>query len=105
MRGTADLLLIEGLERMQLFRMVATQNGTTEAGWAVMEKRGVPHAISDAIVAASKRAAELEAEVTKGHGKGTWSSVLTRRTRPRNGRKQLDNSILRKKEKTHSASK
>src|SRR2546425_589979 len=48
--------------------MVATPNGTTEAGWAVMEKRGVPHAISDAIVAASKRAAELAAEVAKAHG-------------------------------------
>src|SRR2546425_255442 len=68
MKGTADLLLIDGLEPMQLFRMVATPNGTTEAGWAVMEKRGVLHAISDAIVAASKRAAELAAEVAKAHG-------------------------------------
>jgi len=33
-----------------------------------MEKRGVPPAISDAIVAASKRAAELAAEVAKAHG-------------------------------------
>src|SRR3989475_11241396 len=70
MKGTADLLLIDGLEPMQLFRMVATPNGTTEAGWAVMEKRGVPPAISDAIVAASKRAAELAAEVAKAHGEG-----------------------------------
>jgi len=68
MKGTAELLLIDGLEPMQLFRMVATPNGTTEAGWAVMEKRGVPPAISDAIVAASKRAAELAAEVAKAHG-------------------------------------
>src|SRR2546422_11721209 len=67
-KGTAELLLIDGLEPMQLFRMVATPNGTTEAGWAVMEKRGVPPAISDAIVAASKRAAELAAEVAKAHG-------------------------------------
>jgi len=68
MKGTAELLLIDGLEPMQLFRMVATPNGTTEAGWTVMEKRGVPLAISDAIVAASKRAADLAAEVAKAHG-------------------------------------
>ena len=67
MKGTAELLLIDGLEPMQLFRMVATPNGTTEAGWKVMEMRGVPSAISDAIVAASARAAELAAEVDKGH--------------------------------------
>jgi pyrroline-5-carboxylate reductase len=63
MKGTAELLLIDGLEPMQLFRMVATPRGTTEAGWAVMEKRGVPSAISDGIVAASTRAAELADEV------------------------------------------
>src|SRR3989454_12627334 len=70
MKGTAELLLIDGLEPMQLFRMVATPNGTTEAGWAVMEKRGVPPAISDAIVAASKRDAELAAESAKAGGYG-----------------------------------
>src|SRR5438876_263754 len=42
MKGTAELLLIDGLEPMQLFRMVATPNGTTEAGWKVMEARGFP---------------------------------------------------------------
>jgi pyrroline-5-carboxylate reductase len=62
MKGTAELLLSEGLEPMQLFRMVATPNGTTLAGWAVMEARGVPQAIGDGIVAASKRAAELAEE-------------------------------------------
>src|SRR5207245_1536579 len=31
MKGTAELLLIDGLEPMQLFRMVATPHGTTEA--------------------------------------------------------------------------
>src|SRR5437016_591519 len=67
MKGTAELLLIDGLEPMQLFRMVATPNGTTEAGWKVMEERGVPSAISDAIVAASARAAELASEVAKVH--------------------------------------
>src|SRR5438876_5945027 len=66
--GTAELLLIDGLEPMQLFRMVATPNGMTRAGWAVVEKHGVPSAISDAIVAASKRAAELAAEVARAHG-------------------------------------
>src|SRR6266480_1141530 len=67
MKGTAELLLIDGLEPMQLFRMVATPNGTTEAGWKVMEQRGVPSTISDAIVAASARAAELASEVAKVH--------------------------------------
>ncbi len=67
MKGTAELLLIDGLEPMQLFRMVATPNGTTEAGWKVMEQRGVPSAISDAIVAASTRAGELASEVAKVH--------------------------------------
>ena len=51
-----------------LGRRIATPNGTTEAGWAVMERRGVPPAISDAIVAASNRAATLAAEVAKAHG-------------------------------------
>ena len=67
MKGTAELLLMDGLEPMQLFRMVATPHGTTEAGWAVMEKRGVPSAISDGIVAASERAAELAKEAAKTH--------------------------------------
>ena len=67
MKGTAELLLIDGLEPMQLFRMVATPNGTTEAGWKVMEQRGVPAAISDGIVAASARAAELASEAAKTH--------------------------------------
>jgi pyrroline-5-carboxylate reductase len=67
MKGTAELLLMEGLEPMQLFRMVATPNGTTEAGWAIMEARGVPQAISDGIVAASRRAAELAEEAAKAH--------------------------------------
>ena len=61
----AELLLSDGLEPMQLFRMVATPNGTTLAGWAVMEARGVPQAIGDGIVAASKRAAELAEEAGK----------------------------------------
>ena len=65
MKGTAELLLIDGLEPMQLFRMVATPNVTTEAGWKVMEARRVPSAISDGIVAASARAAELASEVAK----------------------------------------
>jgi len=67
MKGTAELLLIDGLEPMQLFRMVATPNGTTGAGWTVMEARGVPSAISDVIVAASGRASEVASEVVKPH--------------------------------------
>jgi pyrroline-5-carboxylate reductase len=67
MKGTAELLLIDGLEPMQLYRMVATPNGTTMAGWAVMEKQRVPQAVADAIVAASKRAAELAEETARVH--------------------------------------
>lgn len=68
MKGTAELLMIDGLEPMQLYQMVATPNGTTMAGWSVMQARGVPEAISDGIVAASKRAAELAEEVARAHG-------------------------------------
>lgn len=67
MKGTAELLLIDGLEPMQLYRMVATPNGTTVAGWAVMEKNGVAQAVADGIVAASKRAAELAEETARAH--------------------------------------
>ncbi len=68
MKGTAELLLIDGLEPMKLYEMVATPNGTTMAGWSVMQARGVPQAISDGIVAASKRAAELAEGTAKAHG-------------------------------------
>ncbi len=68
MKGTAELLLLDRLEPMDLYRMVATPNGTTMAGWSVMESRGVPMAISDGIVAASKRAAELAEETARTHG-------------------------------------
>ncbi len=68
MKGTAELLLIDGLEPMKLYEMVATPNGTTMAGWSLMEGRGVPQAISDGIVAASKRAAELAEETARAHG-------------------------------------
>jgi len=68
MKGTAELLLTDGIEPMTLYTMVATPNGTTEAGWKLLESRQVPQAISDAIVAASKRAAELAEETAKAHG-------------------------------------
>ncbi len=68
MKGTAELLLLDRLEPMALYQMVATPNGTTMAGWSVIQSRGVPQAISDAIVAASKRAAELAEETARGHG-------------------------------------
>ena len=67
MKGTAELLLSDPIDPMTLYKMVATPNGTTEAGWKVMESRGVPQAISDGIVAASKRAAELADETAKAH--------------------------------------
>jgi pyrroline-5-carboxylate reductase len=67
MKGTAELLLTDAIEPLVLYKMVATPNGTTEAGWKLLESRGVPAAISDAIVAASKRAEELAAEAAKAH--------------------------------------
>ncbi len=73
MKGTAELLLADGIDPDMLYRMVATPGGTTAAGWHVMQERGVPQAISDGIVAASKRAAELAEEAARtahqgGHG-------------------------------------
>jgi len=65
MKGTAELLLVDGLEPMDLYGMVATPGGTTEAGWALMKERGVPRAISDGILAAAHRAAELAEEAAK----------------------------------------
>lgn len=64
-KGTAELLLVDGLEPKDLYAMVATPNGTTEAGWAVMEARGTSRAISDGIVAATRRATELAEEVAR----------------------------------------
>ena len=65
MKGTAELLLSGGIDPEALYRMVATPGGTTAAGWRVMEERGVPEAISDGIVAASHRAAELADEAAE----------------------------------------
>lgn len=65
MKGTAELLLSDGIDPEKLFQMVATPGGTTAAGWHVMQGRGVPQAISDGIVAASARAAELAEEAAK----------------------------------------
>jgi pyrroline-5-carboxylate reductase len=62
MKGTAELLLSDGIDPKRLFEMVATPGGTTAAGWQVMEGRGVPQAIADGIVAASERAKELARE-------------------------------------------
>jgi pyrroline-5-carboxylate reductase len=70
MKGTAELLLTDGIEPEALYRMVATPGGTTAAGWRVMQERGVPEAISDGIVAASRRAAELADEAAKLHRQG-----------------------------------
>ncbi len=70
MKGTAELLLADGIEPEALYKMVATPGGTTAAGWHVMQGRGVPDAISDGIVAASKRAAELAEETAKLHVQG-----------------------------------
>ena len=64
-KGTAELLLVDGLEPMDLYAMVATPKGTTEAGWALMEARGTSRAISDGIVAAARRATELAEETAR----------------------------------------
>ncbi len=73
MKGTAELLLSDGIDPEHLYQMVATPGGTTAAGWNVMQGRGVPQAISDGVVAASRRAAELADEAARithqgGHG-------------------------------------
>jgi len=70
MKGTAELLLSGGIDPETLYKMVATPGGTTAAGWRVMQGRGVPEAISDGIVAASRRAAELAEEAARLHGQG-----------------------------------
>jgi len=64
-KGTAELLLVDGLEPMDLFAMVATPHGTTEAGWALMRSHRVPEAIRDGVVAAARRAAELADEAAR----------------------------------------
>ncbi len=69
MKGTAELLLSDGLDPEELYRMVATPGGTTAAGWEVMKDRGVPQAVSDAILASSKRAMELALEAS-AHAEG-----------------------------------
>ncbi len=70
MKGTAELLLSDGLDPEALYRMVATPGGTTAAGWQVMQGRGVSQAISDGIVAASARAAELAEEAARASKQG-----------------------------------
>ncbi len=70
MKGTAELLLSDGIDPETLYQMVATPGGTTAAGWQVMQGRGVPQAISDGIVAASRRAAELAEEAASQGGRG-----------------------------------
>ncbi len=71
MKGTAELLLSDGLDPGALYEMVATPGGTTVAGWQVMQARGVPQAISDGIVAASQRAGELADEAARLPHKGS----------------------------------
>ncbi len=75
MKGTAELLLSDGIDPDALYAMVATPGGTTAAGWTIMEERGVPQAISDGIVAASKRAAELAQETAEASGAGNADNV------------------------------
>lgn len=65
MKGTAELLLVDGLDPMDLYAMVATPRGTTETGWTLMQDRGVPQAISDGVVAAARRAGELAVEAER----------------------------------------
>ncbi len=69
MKGTAELLLSDGMDPDHLFQQVATPGGTTAAGWHVMVERGVPRALSDTIVAAATRAAELAAVARDPEGK------------------------------------
>lgn len=75
MKGTAELLLSDGIDPEHLYQMVATPGGTTAAGWHVMAGRGVPQAISDGIVAASRRAAELADEAARLAHQGGHSAA------------------------------
>lgn len=70
MKGTAELLLADGLDPETLYRMVATPGGTTAAGWQVMQSRGVPQAVSDGVVAAAERATELARAAVHERDKG-----------------------------------
>jgi pyrroline-5-carboxylate reductase len=59
--GTAALLEQTGEHPAQIKDRVSSPGGTTIAGLAVLEQRGVRGAVIDAVVAAASRARELGA--------------------------------------------
>ncbi len=59
LRGTAELLLAQGLEPDKLIEQVATPNGTTMAGLKEFEKGKLRALAATAIVASTERAREI----------------------------------------------
>lgn len=59
MLGTAKLLMEQGTDPGELVARVATPNGTTAAGLAVMEKSNVDQVLRETIRAAAKRCREM----------------------------------------------
>lgn len=59
MRGAAELACVSGRPPAELREMVTSPGGTTAAGLAVLEERGVPAALRDAVAAAAARSREL----------------------------------------------
>jgi pyrroline-5-carboxylate reductase len=66
--GTARLLLETGQHPAQLKDQVASPAGTTIAGLQVLERAGLRGALIDAVEAASRRSAELDAEAERRRG-------------------------------------
>ena len=60
--GAAQMVLQTGESPQVLTDRVASPNGTTVAGLAVLERENVPAAISSAVMAAAHRSRELGAE-------------------------------------------
>ena len=59
LRGTAELLLAQGLEPDKLIEQVATPNGTTMAGLKEFEKGKLRVLAATAIAASTQRAREI----------------------------------------------
>ncbi|MEK6248083.1 MAG: pyrroline-5-carboxylate reductase [Planctomycetales bacterium] len=59
LRGTADYLQSTGVEAAELKKRVSSPNGTTVAGLAVLQERGLRQALIAAVEAATRRSEEL----------------------------------------------
>lgn len=79
MFGTAKLLMEHGTDPDELVTSVATPNGTTAAGLAVMDKRGTGTILRDAVRAAAKRCRELAPQRSVRTVAGAAANSRTRR--------------------------